>query len=88
MPHIDIAYFDKELTETQLAQLDKDLTQVICTCLKVPASAVSIGLEPVAPDVWNTQIALPRIVTRAASLLRQPDYPLPKPDTAHQTKDI
>ncbi|MVA27283.1 tautomerase family protein (plasmid) [Agrobacterium vitis] len=78
MPHIDLPYFDRPLSDAQRARLDAALTQALCDSLDVPISAVSIALEPVAPDDWNAKVALPRIVASAERLLRRPCYTLPE----------
>jgi 4-oxalocrotonate tautomerase len=37
-------------------------------------SVVSIAVEPVLPEEWNTKVYIPEIVDRKNTLIKTPDY--------------
>ena len=74
MPHITIKHFPHDLTDQQKEDLAASLTAIVTWEFAVPASAVSIALEPVAQDDWNETVYEPEITGRSHLLIKAPDY--------------
>ncbi|MDH6695656.1 tautomerase family protein [Streptomyces griseoviridis] len=74
MPHITVQHFPKELDAGRRAALVAAVTEAVTAAFEVEEGAVSIALEPVAPDDWQDQVYAPRIVGRADLLVKSPAY--------------
>jgi 4-oxalocrotonate tautomerase len=73
MPHINIKHFPS-LTEEQHSALAESITKVITNVVGCDESVVSIAVEPVLPEEWNTKVYIPEIVDRKNTLIKTPDY--------------
>jgi|GEM_PF-2042797 len=76
MPHVEIAHFPAELTDSARARLEQDIVAAVTRAFGVRDGAVSIGLEAVDPAQWPERVYGPLISERAggAAPLRSPDY--------------
>lgn len=74
MPHVNIKYLPIELDEGRQSALVSEVTEAVKRAFGVDESAVSIALEPVAPEVWNEQVYVPEIVNRRQLLRKVPQY--------------
>lgn len=74
MPHVTIEHFPADLTDEQKRRLAAELTEIIVWRFGTYPGAVSIALEPVAPEDWRSQVYEPRILGRADRLIKAPEY--------------
>jgi phenylpyruvate tautomerase PptA (4-oxalocrotonate tautomerase family) len=74
MPHINIKYFPKPLSEEQQKNLVSTITQAISSTFHCSEGAVSIALEPIEKEQWNEKVYLPEIVHRGELLCKKPNY--------------
>ncbi|MBK4716981.1 MULTISPECIES: tautomerase PptA [Tenebrionibacter/Tenebrionicola group] len=76
MPHIDIKYFPRDLSEAQKQSLVDDLCDVIKKHLHSADSALSVALNEVAPERWQTDVYDPLIRPSLETLAKKPGYTL------------
>ena len=76
MPHIEIKCFPRDLSDEQKAALSAEITDVIIRHLDSKESAISISLQPVAPEAWKNQVWDTDISPHMAQLIKKPGYTL------------
>lgn len=74
MPHVDIKYFPRELTEEQRQAFADDLAEVVIKHLASKPASVSVALQEVQPDDWKAQVWDTEIAPRMETLARKPGY--------------
>lgn len=74
MPHVHIKHFPKDFTDEQRQRLSEALTTVVVEHFGTYDGAVSIALEPVVPDTWETRVTVPDVQGRAELLIKEPHY--------------
>ncbi|MDI2030402.1 tautomerase PptA [Saccharopolyspora sp. TS4A08] len=74
MPHVNVKFFPKEVSEEQKRGLAESITAALIEHLGTRDGAVSISLEPVEKDVWNDTVVQPEIAGRPDLLIKRPDY--------------
>lgn len=74
MPHINIKHFPLPLDEEKKAVLVRNISQVVQDAFACPEDAISIALEPVAPEQWRDRVGLPEFEERKHLLCKQPNY--------------
>ncbi|SFS75165.1 tautomerase PptA [Saccharopolyspora flava] len=74
MPHVNVKFFPKEVSEEQKSSLAESITAALIEHLGTRDGAVSISLEPVEKDVWNDTVVQPEIAGRPELLIKRPDY--------------
>ncbi|ALB62719.1 FIG00554267: hypothetical protein [Cronobacter condimenti 1330] len=74
MPHIDVKFFPRDLSDAQQQAFADELTQVIVKHLQSKESSVSVALNEVQPDQWKTQVWDQEIAPNKAHLARKPGY--------------
>lgn len=77
MPHIAVKMFPGRTPEAK-TQLAEALTKAMMDVLQTPESAISVGVEDVAPEAWNEAVAKPEIVGKMDTIFKKPGYDLPK----------
>lgn len=74
MPHINIKYFPLPLGDGQKAALVAALNDVVQKTFGCPEGAISIALEPVAPEQWRERVGVPEFEKRENLLCKKPIY--------------
>ncbi|WP_105663759.1 tautomerase PptA [Cronobacter dublinensis] len=74
MPHIDVKFFPRELSDTQKQALADELTQVIVKHLQSKESSVSVALNEVQPAQWKGEVWDKEIAPFLDTLARKPGY--------------
>jgi amino acid adenylation domain-containing protein len=74
VPHVNIKHFPSDIDAHKIATLVEAITSAVRTAFSVDEGAVSIALEPVAPDVWNERVYIPEIVEGTGQLVKVPNY--------------
>lgn len=74
MPHVTIQHFPKSLTGEQLSRLVERVTAAVQGAFEVEGTAVSIALEPVAPEDWDARVYQPGIAANREKLAKAPGY--------------
>ncbi|EOW6769276.1 tautomerase PptA [Cronobacter muytjensii] len=74
MPHIDVKFFPRDLSELQQQALAEALTQVIVKHLQSKESAVSVALNEVQPEQWKEAVWDKEIAPHLDTLARKPGY--------------
>ena len=74
MPHVNIKHFPAPLDEEQTSRLVAAITDAVTRAFGCDEGAVSIALEPVAPQAWQGQVYAPEIVARKHLLHKTPSY--------------
>ncbi|MFG2296225.1 tautomerase family protein [Streptomyces sp. NPDC048603] len=73
MPHIHIQHYPRDFTPGQLKDIDEAVTAAVTRAFGIDEEAVSISLEPVAPEDWTGRV-LDEIGAHRDRLLREPGY--------------
>lgn len=74
MPHVIIKHFPKDLDDETRARLAARVSEAVQEAFGVRQGAVSIGLEPVRREDWDTEVYQPEIAGRKDRLIQFPDY--------------
>ena len=74
MPHVNIKFFPKPLSEQQQSELVAAVTQAVKTAFNCDEGVISIALEPVEKEAWNERVYVPEIVNRKDLLRKTPNY--------------
>jgi 4-oxalocrotonate tautomerase len=74
MPHINIKFFPVTLHQDTEQQLITDLTEAVTTAFGCSPDVVSVALEPVEEQRWQSQVYQPEIIERRHLLRKQPNY--------------
>ncbi|MFJ6610273.1 tautomerase pptA [Streptomyces sp. NPDC091289] len=74
MPHVSIKHFPKSLAPDQQARLAEALTVAVQEAFACDEGAVSIALQPVAPELWDEQVYRPEITDGRDALIKTPVY--------------
>lgn len=74
MPHVDIKYFPRELTEEQRQAFADDIAKVVIKNLDSKPKSVSVALEEVQPDNWKQQVWDTDIAPHLDTLAKKPGY--------------
>ncbi|HSP26197.1 MAG TPA: tautomerase PptA [Saliniramus sp.] len=74
MPHVNIKHFPRDISEAQKAELVEAVSLALKSALGCSDDAISIALEPVAPEVWQEQVYGPEIEGRRELLVKTPNY--------------
>ncbi|MDX2394191.1 tautomerase family protein [Streptomyces sp. NPDC054904] len=73
MPHIHVRHYPRNFTAEQLREIDEAVTAAVTRTFATGEDTVSISLEPVTPEDWDTQV-LDEIAARRDLLLKAPGY--------------
>ncbi|RKS97016.1 4-oxalocrotonate tautomerase [Streptomyces sp. 3211.6] len=73
MPHIHIWHYPRDFTAEQLKAIDEAVTAAVTKTFATGEDAVSISLEPVGPEDWESQV-LSEIAARPDLLVKRPGY--------------
>lgn len=74
MPHIDIKFFPRDLTDEQKTALAEDITAAIVRHLNSKESSVSVALSQVQPENWKAQVWDTEIAPQMEALIKKPGY--------------
>lgn len=74
MPHVNIKFFPKSLDERQRARLAAKITEAVQEALDVDEGVISIALQPVEAESWETEVYQPEIIGRKDLLVKTPRY--------------
>ncbi|MES2160273.1 MAG: tautomerase family protein [Pseudomonadota bacterium] len=74
MPHINIKHFQVELSAAQKTELVQALSSIVQQTFACPDGAISIALEPVAPEEWRQRVYHPEVELRKELLCKTPNY--------------
>ena len=73
MPHIDIKFFPRDLTDEQKAALAADLTEVVIRHLNSKERSVSVALNEIKESDWQ-QVWDSEIAPQMEQLIKKPGY--------------
>lgn len=73
MPHVIVKMFAGRSAE-QKAALAEAVTKAVMQALGSAESAVSVGIEDVAPERWTAEVYQPDILDKPESIYKQPGY--------------
>ncbi|MCX5381198.1 tautomerase family protein [Streptomyces sp. NBC_00091] len=73
MPHIHVRHYPRDFTAEQLRAIDEAVTAAVTRTFATGEETVSISLEPVTPEDWDTQV-LAEIAARPDLLVKRPGY--------------
>ncbi|WP_313667568.1 tautomerase PptA [Atlantibacter sp.] len=74
MPHVDIKFFPRDLTEAQRQAFAEDIANVVIKHLDSKTASVSVALEQVQPDNWKAQVWDTEIAPNLDTLAKKPGY--------------
>lgn len=74
MPHIEVKFFPRNLSDAQQQALADELTQVIVKHLQSKESSVSVALNEVQPAQWKGEVWDKEIAPFLDTLARKPGY--------------
>lgn len=74
MPHVDIKFFPRDLTEEQRQAFADDIAQVVIKHLNSKPESISVALEAVQPDDWKARMWDTEIAPKMATLAKKPGY--------------
>ncbi|MBT0727369.1 tautomerase PptA [Rosenbergiella australiborealis] len=74
MPHIDIKSFPREFSEQEKQALADDITAVIIKRFASRTEAVSISLQHILPEDWQSSVYEPDIIGQQDYLIKKPGY--------------
>lgn len=74
MPHVDIKFFPRDLTEEQRQAFADDIANVVMKHLDSKPTSVSVALEQVQPDNWKAQVWDTEIALKLDTLAKKPGY--------------
>ncbi|MFE1590616.1 tautomerase family protein [Streptomyces sp. NPDC059402] len=74
MPHVSIKYFPRHFTDDQKTRLAEEITTLVSENFEIYRDAVSVSLEPVAPEQWDERVVVPELTDRADLLIKAPRY--------------
>lgn len=73
MPHVDIKCFPRDLNEEEKAALAADITEVIIRHLQSKESSVSVALNEIEPEAWQS-VWDAEIAPQMTRLIKKPGY--------------
>ncbi|NDJ56276.1 hypothetical protein GWD52_04545 [Enterobacteriaceae bacterium 4M9] len=73
MPHINVKHFPS-LTDGQRDRLSCLFVEAIKDVIQCPRGAISVAFEPVAPEIWMTDVYQNEILARKDIIHTFPDY--------------
>ena len=74
MPHVNIKYFPRPLTEEQQSELVAAVTRAVQDAFACDEGVISVALEPVDAELWQERVYQPEIVDRRELLRKVPNY--------------
>nr|WP_015059228.1 4-oxalocrotonate tautomerase [Escherichia coli]AFK88906.1 4-oxalocrotonate tautomerase [Escherichia coli] len=72
MPHLDLHFNPRELSEEDIAKMADELCKVLKSYLATSESAISIAMT----RVWKEQVYDPIIAPQLGALFKKPGYTL------------
>lgn len=76
MPHIDIKYFPKNLTDNEKIALSDEICHVLKKHLGVSDNSLSVAMTEVSPERWKQDVYEPLIKPALVQLIKKPGYQL------------
>lgn len=73
MPHVNVRMYPGRTLE-QKRMLTERLVEAVQETLGVPASSITVVIEDVSPDEWDTVVVGPEIRAKKAHLFKSADY--------------
>lgn len=74
MPHVDLKFITRNLTEAQQTAISDDITAVLKKHFGSSDEAVSIRLNEIAKDDWKSEVYEPIIMAHLDQLVKKPGY--------------
>ncbi|KFZ38558.1 Tautomerase PptA [Shewanella mangrovi] len=74
MPHVQVSFVTRNLTDEQQQNFADDLAQVLKKHLNASDDAISVALEEVDYAKWQSDVYEPRIKPQLATLAKKPGY--------------
>ena len=73
MPHVNVRLYPGR-SEEQKRALTERIVDAFHETMGIEATWVSVVIEEVEPDDWNTAVVEPEIRAKEATLYKKPDY--------------
>lgn len=74
MPHVDLKFITRNLTETQQNAISEDIIAVLKKHFGSTDDSVSIKLNEIPADEWKTAVYEPIIKANMDALVKKPGY--------------
>jgi 4-oxalocrotonate tautomerase len=76
MPHIDLKFYPRGLSEEATQKLVDDLSAVLINHLGTTDKAISVMLTEVQPEAWKSDVYDPVIRPAVDQMAKKPGYTL------------
>lgn len=76
MPHLDLHFNPRDLSEAEIAAMATALCDVLKRHLNTQDDAISLALTQVTAEKWKEEVYAPLITPHLASLYKAPGYTL------------
>lgn len=74
MPHLNIKYFDQNISEEDKFKISESLTKIILYFFDSKEASISIALEPINPIKWKSEVYDKEIINKKNLLIKYPEY--------------
>ncbi|WP_058910098.1 tautomerase PptA [Entomohabitans teleogrylli] len=74
MPHIEIKYFPRELSDQEKQTIAAQMCQILKDHFGSKEEALSVAMIDVAADRWKEEVYDPQIMGQADYLVKKPGY--------------
>ncbi|MCS6739293.1 tautomerase family protein [Acinetobacter baumannii] len=74
MPHVNIKYFECQITDDQKEDINNTISKLLQSIFECDDEVISIALEPIHPEKWKSEVYLPEIINRSNLLNKVPQY--------------
>ncbi|MEH2921299.1 tautomerase PptA [Samsonia erythrinae] len=74
MPHIDVKYFPRNLSEDEKKTIADELTAVLKTHFGSSDDSLSVAMNEIQPERWKEEVYDPLIKPQLATLVKKPGY--------------
>lgn len=73
MPHIIVKMYPGR-TEEQKRNLVERIAEAVMDTIKAPDESISVGIEEIAPELWEETVLKPDILGKKDTLYKKPGY--------------
>lgn len=74
MPHVDIKYFPRNLSDEKLKTISDEICDVLKKHLGASEDSLSVAMTEIAPDRWKLDVYDPLIKPGLLKLVKKPGY--------------
>ncbi|MBP2171385.1 4-oxalocrotonate tautomerase [Erwinia toletana] len=74
MPHIDIKYFPRELSDEEKSAIAEAMADVLKQHFGSKDSSLSVAMTEIPPEQWKTEVYDPLLKPHLDTLVKKPGY--------------